>query len=104
MSELNQDASALSTCPAESRTTASRNTPLSPTVTVAFAGTMLTVATDPNTTTWTMSESVKPPLVARIVAMPAWRPVTLAPATVSPGGAVTAATVASLLVHVTGWV
>src|SRR5437870_5558058 len=64
VSELDQDAPASSTCPAESRTTASRNTPLSPTDTVALCGTMVTVATDPNTTTWTMSESLSPAVVA----------------------------------------
>src|SRR2546421_6472012 len=51
VSELNQDAPPPSTCPAESRSTASRKTPLSPAVSVALPGTMVTVATDPNSTT-----------------------------------------------------
>src|SRR5439155_831131 len=42
VSELNQDAPASSTCPAESRSTASRKTPLSPAVSVALPGTMVT--------------------------------------------------------------
>ena len=76
MSELNQDAPPPSEWPAESRNTAWRYTPLSPTVIVALAGSIVTVASDPKATTWTTSESVKLPLVARIVAIPGWRPVT----------------------------
>src|SRR5690349_11018653 len=102
VSELNQDAPPPSSRPVESRSTAWRYTPLSPAVSVAVSGTMVTDATDANCTTWTVSESVKPPLVARMVAVPACWPVTWAD-TVSPG-AVTVATLGSLLVHVTGWV
>src|SRR5437016_2659804 len=75
-SVLNHDAPPPSEWPAESRNTAWRYTPLSPTVIVALAGSIVTVARFPRATTWTVSESVKLRLVARIVAIPGWRPVT----------------------------
>src|SRR5437868_4148040 len=98
VSELNQDAPPPREWPAESRNTAWRDTPLSPTVIVALAGSIVTVARFPSTTTWTASESVKPPLAARIVATPAWRPVT--ETVIVSCGPRTAATKLSLLAPV----
>ena len=65
------------TVPAESRSSAEKYT-LSPTTRVALAGWTVTLATgapgDPST--WIVIASLKTPLVAVIVANPAWWPVT----------------------------
>ena len=81
--------------PSESRSSA-RNARLSPTARSALAGTTVTLATGAaEPATWTVCESLRPPLVAVMVTMPCFRPMTLA---VSPTP-VTLAVVSSLLVH-----